>query len=134
MNNNKLYKIWNKRTLYEIYFRPLPDTSKVEVITYFSGEPFCNPMSRRHLDKKDPEGNTEIWSVEDARENWDAWVNHGGYEVSEVEDYLQSGRTNSDGDSINHRKSINTTKENVTINGKPSSVAEVAKYLGMMNE
>ena len=34
---SKLYKIWNKRTLYEIYFRPLDD-SNVEVITYFSGE------------------------------------------------------------------------------------------------
>ena len=129
-----MYKIWNKRTLYEIYFRPLDD-SNVEVITYFSGEPFVNPRSRRHLDEKDPEGNTEVWSIEDARENWDAWVNYGGYEVAEVEDYLKSGRTNSDGESINHRKSINTTKGNVTINGKPSSVSEISKKLkGMMAE
>ena len=126
-----MYKIWNKRTLYEIYFRPLDDFT-VEVITYFSGEPFVNPRSRRHLDEKDPEGNTEVWSIEDARENWDAWVNHGGYEVSEVEDYLKDGRTNSNGESINYRKSINTTKGNVTINGKPSSVADVAKGLKRM--
>ena len=126
-----LYKLCNKRTLYEIYFRPLPDTSKVEVITYFSGEPFVNPRSQR----QDNDGNMEVWPVEDARENWDAWVTHGGYEVSEVEDYLKGGRTNSDGDSINHRKSINTVKENVTMNGKPSSVSEVAKALkGMMAE
>ena len=131
---SKMYKIWNKRTLYEIYFRPLDDFT-VEVITYFSGEPFVNPRSRRHLDEKDPEGNTEVWSIEDARENWDAWVNHGGYEVSEVEDYLKDGRTNSNGESINYRKSINTTKGNVTINGKPSSVSEISKKLkGMMAE
>ena len=127
---SKMYKIWNKRTCYEIYFRPLTDRS-VEVITFFSGEPFVNPRSKR----KDNNGNTEVWSVEEARENWDVWVNHGGYEVSEVEDYLKSGRTNSDGESINYRKSINTTKKNVTINGKSSSVSEVSKLLkGMMAE
>jgi len=108
---SEMYKLWNKRTLYEIYFRPLDD-SNVEVITYFSGEPFVNPRSRRHLDEKDPEGNTEVWSIEDARENWDAWVNHGGYEVSEVEDYLKDGRTNSNGESINYRKSTQEQKEN----------------------
>ena len=130
MKKPLLYKIWNKRTLYEIYFRPLPDTSKVEVITYFSGEPFVNPRSKSDESYDD---NVEVWPVEDARESWDAWVNHGGYEVSEVEDYLKSGRTNSEGESINHRKSINTTKENVTINGKPSSVSEIIEELkGMM--
>ena len=99
-----LYKLWNKRTLYEIYFRPLPDDiacSKVEVITFFSGEPFVNPRSKR----KDNDGNTEVWDVEEARQNWDAWMTHGGYEVSEVEDYLKSGRTNSNGESMNYRKS-----------------------------
>ena len=101
MNNNKLYKLWNKETCYEIYFRPLPDTSKVEVTTFFSGEPFVNPRSRR----QDNNGNTEVWPVEDARENWDAWVTHGGYEVSEVEDYLKGGRINSGGESMNYRKS-----------------------------
>ena len=97
---SKLYKIWNKRTLYEIYFRPLPDTSKVEVTTFFAGEPFTNPRSKR---KDEDDGNTELWGVEDARENWDAWVTHGGYEVSEVEDYLK-GRSGSNGESMNYRK------------------------------
>jgi hypothetical protein len=101
-----LYKIWNKRTLYEIYFRPLTDSSKVEVITYFSGEPFINPRS-----KSEDASNVEVWPVEDARESWDAWVNHGGYEVSEVEDYLQSGRTNSEGESINYRKATSMVQE-----------------------
>ena len=105
---SKLYKLWNKRTLYEIYFRPLPDTSKIEVITYFSGDPFVNPRSKR---KDEDDANVEVWSVEDARENWDAWVNHGGYEVSEVEDYLKSGRTNSNGESINYRKLTSMVKE-----------------------
>jgi len=100
-----MFKIWNKTTCYEIYFRPLPDTSKVEVITYHNGEPFCNPMSRRHLDAKSPDDNVEIWSIEDARENWNAWTIHGGYEVAEVEDYLKDGRTNSNGESMNYRKS-----------------------------
>ena len=59
------------------------------------------------------DANTEVWSVEDARENWDAWVNHGGYEVSEVEDYLQGGRVNSRGESLNYRKSTATQKRRV---------------------
>ena len=126
-NMSKMYKLWNKRTLYEIYFRPLTDKS-VEVITFFSGEPFVNPRSKR----KDNDGNTEVWDVEDARQNWDAWVNHGGYEVSEVEDYLQGGRVNSNGESINYRKEINNAKGNVTINGKKSSVSEVANKLKKM--
>ena len=117
----KLYKIWNKRTLYEVYFRPLTDRS-VEVITFFSGEPFVNPRSKR----KDNNGNTEVWSVEDARESWDAWVNHGGYEVSEVEDYLKPG-------SMNLQK--REKKNNVTMNGKPCSVSDISKALkGMMAE
>ena len=111
MKNPLLYKIWNKRTLYEIYFRPLDD-SNVEVITYFSGDPFVNPRSKRKTMGEQKDANTEVWSVEDARENWYAWVNHGGYEVSEVEDYLKSGRTNSNGDSINYRKSTQEQKVN----------------------
>ena len=62
-------------------------------------------MSSKHRDIKDPKDNVEVWSIEEARENWNAWVNCGRYEVAEVEDYLQSGRTNSDGESINYRKS-----------------------------
>ena len=111
---SKLYKLWNKRTLYEIYFRPFPDTSKVEVITYFSGEPFVNPRSKSDESYDD---NVEVWPVEDARESWDAWVNHGGYEVSEVEDYLQ-GRTNSTGESINYRKSTQQQKKSNDTIGK----------------
>jgi len=99
-----MYKIWDKQACYEIYFRPIPDTSKVEVITYLNGDPFCNPMSRQHLDIKDPKDNAEVWDVEDARDNWNAWVNHGGYEIAEVEDYLKGGRINSGGESINYRK------------------------------
>tara|TARA_Y100000310_G_scaffold88940_1_gene86035 strand:+ start:205 stop:588 length:384 start_codon:yes stop_codon:yes gene_type:complete len=99
-----MYKIWNKQTCYEIYFRPLPDTSKVEVITYLNGDPFCNPMSRQHLDIKDPEDNVEVWSIEDARENWNAWVTHGGYEVAEVEDYLKGNKPHARGQNMNYRK------------------------------
>ena len=108
MKKPLLYKIWNKRTLYEIYFRPL-ESKSVEVITYFSGDPFVNPRSKRKKDGDD--ANVEVWSIEDARECWDAWVNHGGYEVSEVEDYLKSGRTTDTGESINHRKSTSMVKE-----------------------
>ena len=105
-----LYKLWNKRTLYEIYFRPLPDDiacSKVEVITFFSGEPYMNPWTKR----EDNKGNTEVWDVGDARAAWDDRINNDGYEVSEVEDYLQSGRTNSEGESINHRKATSMVQE-----------------------
>ena len=120
--SNKLYKLWNKRTLYEIYFRPLDD-SKVEVITYFSGDPFVNPRSKSDDSYDD---NVEVWPVEDARECWDAWVNHGGYEVSEVEDYLKPG-------SMNLQK--RERKSNVTMNGKPCNVSDISKALkGMMAE
>ena len=104
-----MFKIWNKTTCYEIYFRPLPDTSKVEVITYHNGEPFCNPMGRNHVDN--PKDNVEIWDIQDARDNWNAWTIHGGYEVAEVEDYLKDGRTNSNGESINYRKLTRMVKE-----------------------
>ena len=86
---SKLFKIWNKETCFEIYFRPLPETSMVEVTTYLNGDPFVNPRCQQPADFNDD--NQEVWSVEDARECWDAWVNHGGYEVSEVEDYLRPG-------------------------------------------
>jgi len=107
MKKPLLYKLWDKQACYEIYFRPLPDTSKVEVITYHNGEPFVNPRSKR----QDNDGNTEVWDIEDARENWYAWVNHGGYEVAEVEDYLQGGRVNSNGESMNYRKSKKVNQE-----------------------
>ena len=88
--SSKLYKIWNKTTCYEIYFRPVDDF-KVEVITYLNGDPFVNPRSTRiHED----DANVEVWDIQDARDNWDAWTIHGGYEVSEVEDYLRQGSMN----------------------------------------
>ena len=124
----KMFKIWNKRTLYEIYFRPLDD-SNVEVITYFAGDPFVNPRSRRKTMGEHKDANVEVWPVEDARESWDAWVNHGGYEVSEVEDYLLPGSMN-----LQKREFNELTKErsNVTMNGKPSSVADISKRLKRM--
>jgi hypothetical protein len=70
------------------------------------------------------DANTEVWSVEDARENWDAWVNHGGYEVSEVEDYLKSGRTNSNGESMNYRKSTQEQKANHMTHTRKRMMAE----------
>jgi hypothetical protein len=105
-----LYKLWNKRTLYEIYFRPLaaiesgggPDIlSKVEIITFFSGEPYMNPWTKR----EDNKGNTEVWDVGDARAAWDDRINNDGYEVSEVEDYLKNDtHQHSQGQSINYLK------------------------------
>ena len=101
-----MYRIWNKTTCYEIYFRPLPDTSKVEVITYHNGEPFSNPMSKSHRDNS--EDNVEVWDIQEARDAWGGWVNHGGYEVSEVEDYLRGGRSEWAGENINYRKESKT--------------------------
>ena len=101
---NKLHKLWNKKTCYEIYFRPLPDTSKVEVITYHNGDPFVNPRSKRKTMGEQKDTNTEVWDIQEARDNWTMWVEYGGYEVSEVEDYLKGGRVNSRGESLNYRK------------------------------
>ena len=95
-----VYKIWDKQACYEIYFRPLDEYS-VEVITYHNGEPFVNPRTRRDNNS----GNTEVWDIQDARDNWNAWTIHGNYEVSEVEDYLQGHRLGSGGESMNYRKS-----------------------------
>ena len=87
---SKMYKLWNKTTCYEIYFRPV-DEFTVHVVTYLNGDPFTNPRSKR---KDEDDGNTEVWGIEEARENWNAWVNYGRYEVSEVEDYLKPGSMN----------------------------------------
>ena len=130
----KMFKIKNDKG-WEIYFRPLTDKS-IEVISFYQGDPFINP---RRLDKDMRDSNTkenvEVWSVEEARDAWSAWVEHSDFERTEIEEYLRSGRTNSKGESINYRKSINTTKGNVTINGTPSSVADISKRLkGMMAE
>lgn len=83
-----LYKIWNKETCYEIYFRPLEDGYNVEVITFLNGEPFINPRNFRK--PYGPNDNMEVWDIQDARDNWMTWTIHGGYEVSEVEDYLRN--------------------------------------------
>ena len=95
-----MYKIWNKRTLHEIYFRPLTE-NRVEIITYHNGEPYTNPrkmgdagIGNAIMSASEGGNNIEVWDIQDARENWDAWVNHGGYEVSEVEDYLRPGSMN----------------------------------------
>ena len=124
---NPLYKIWNKCTHFEIYFRPV-DEFEVKVITYLNGDPFVNPRSKRKDgdDANSWDANTEVWPVEDARESWDAWVNHGGYEVCEVEDYLKA-------DSM---KVQNTGKKsNITMNGKPCNVSDISKALkGMVAE
>ena len=65
-------------------------------------------MSKSHRDN--PEDNMELWDIQDARDNWNAWTTHGGYEVSEVEDYLQgTPRTKSRGDSMNYIKSRTRT-------------------------
>ena len=99
--SNKLFKIWNKQTCFEIYFRPLEDGHTVEVITFLNGDPFVNP---RKLEQYSPDGcpeeeakeNIEFWTIEEARENWNSWTTFGGYEVAEVEDYIisKSGNNN----------------------------------------
>ena len=130
----KMYKIQNDYC-WEIYFRPLTDKS-IEVISYYQGDPFVNPRRMdKDMSKTKSTENVEVMSVEDARECWELWVEHSDFEVVEVEDFLKGGRSEWEGEHINYRKSINTTKGNVTINGKPSSVADVAKGLkGMMAE
>ena len=132
----KMFKIKNDKG-WEIYFRPLTDKS-IEVISFYQGDPFVNP---RRLDNpngiKDTNSkeNVEVMSVEEARGLWNVWVEHGDYEVAEVEDFLKGGRSKWEGEHMNYRKSINTTKGNVTMNGKPSSVADISKRLkGMMAE
>jgi hypothetical protein len=99
----KLYKIKNDKG-WEIYFRPLTNRS-MEVISFFQGDPFVNP---RRLDKDmsdtHTKENVEVMSVEDARECWNLWVEHGGYEAVEVEDFLRGGRSEWAGESFNYRK------------------------------
>jgi hypothetical protein len=128
----KMYKIQNDKC-WEIYFRPLTDKS-VEVISYYQGDPFVNPRRfDKDMSKTKTTENVEVMSVEDARECWELWVEHSDFERAEVEDFLKGGR--SEGEHINYRKSINTTKENVTMNGKPCSVSDISKALkGMQAE
>jgi len=130
----KMYKIQNDYC-WEIYFRPLTDKS-IEVISYYQGDPFVNPRRfDKDMSKTKSTENVEVMSVEDARECWELWVEHSDFEVVEVEDYLRGGRSEWEGEHINYRKSINTTKENVTMNGKPCSVSDISKALkGMQAE
>jgi hypothetical protein len=102
----KLYKIQNDKG-WEIYFRPFERVTDkfIEVITFFQGDPFVNP---RRLDKDMSNTNTkdniEVWSVEEARDAWGAWVEHSDFEQAEVEDFLQGGRSEWAGESFNYRK------------------------------
>ena len=130
----KMYKIQNDYC-WEIYFRPLTDKS-IEVISYYQGDPFVNPRRfDKDMSKTKSTENVEVMSVEDARECWELWVEYSDFEVVEVEDFLKGGRSEWEGEHINYRKSINTTKENVTMNGKPCSVSDISKALkGMQAE
>tara|TARA_R110000765_G_scaffold409565_1_gene507880 strand:- start:473 stop:880 length:408 start_codon:yes stop_codon:yes gene_type:complete len=102
----KLYKIQNDKG-WEIYFRPFERVTDkfIEVITFFQGDPFVNP---RRLDKDMSNTNTkdniEVWSVEEARDAWGAWVEHSDFEQAEVEDFLKGGRSEWAGESFNYRK------------------------------
>ena len=144
----KMYKIKNDKG-WEIYFRPLtatnhPDASKdrIEVISFYQGDPFINP---RKLDKDMRDANTkenvEVWTVEEARDAWVAWVEHSDFERAEVEDFLKGGRSEWAGENFNYRKESKSaswcvpedSNGNVEMNGKPCSVSDISKALkGMM--
>ena len=145
----KLYKIKNDKG-WEIYFRPFEKhyervTDKfIEVITFYQGDPFVNP---RRLDKDigtpHSKDNVEVWSVEEARNAWVAWVEHSDFEQAEVEPFLKGGRAEWAGENFNYRKESKTaswcipedSNGSVTMNGKPSSVSEISKALkGMRAE
>mgnify|MGYP003112920835 CR=1 FL=1 len=131
MSTEKLYKIQND-TGWEIYFRPMTPQA-VEVISFYQGDPFVNPRkldTNPAMSKTKSTENVEVMIVEDARECWNLWVEHGDFEVAEVEDFLKGGK---EGEDMNHRKSTNTTKSNVTMNGKPCSVKDIAKALKGMS-
>ena len=100
----KMYKIQNDKYGWEVYFRPLTDKS-IEVISYYKGEPFVNPRRLdKDMSKTKTTENVEVMPIEDARECWNAWVGHQGFEVAEVEDYLRGGRSEWAGEHINYRK------------------------------
>jgi len=134
MNTEKLYKIQNDK-YWEIYFRPLTDKS-VEVISFYQGDPFVNPRrfdNPKDMRKTKSTENVEVMSIEDARECWSLWVEYGDFKSVEVEDYLKGGRSKWEGEHINYRKAINNVKGNVTMNGKPCSVKDIAKALKGMS-
>lgn len=112
----KLYKIQNDRG-WEIYFRPLeapfdfhsPNDNKdrMEVITFYQGDPFVNPRRLNDINgirETNSKENVEVWSVEEARDAWSAWVEHSDFEVAEVEPFLKGGRSEWAGESFNFRK------------------------------
>jgi len=104
----KMYKIQNDKYGWEIYFRPLTDKS-IEVISYYKGEPFVNPRRMdKDMSKTKSTENVEVMPIEDARECWNAWVEHSKFEVAEVEDYLRGGRSEWAGENFNYRKESKT--------------------------
>ena len=138
----KMYKIQNDKG-WEVYFRPLTDKS-IEVISYYQGDPFVNPRRfDKDMSKTKSTENVEVMTIEEARECWNAWVEHSGFEVAEVEDYLRGGRSEWAGENFNYRKESRSaswsvpedSNGNVTMNGKPCSVSDISKALkGMQAE
>ena len=144
----KLYKIQNDKG-WEIYFRPLtatnrPDENKdrVELISFYQGDPFMNPrkltgVRKNTMQETNSKDNIEVMSVKDARECWNLWVEHGDYEVAEVEDFLKGGRSEWAGENFNYRKESKTASwsvpededGNVTMNGKPCNISDISKTL-----
>ena len=102
----KLYKIQNDKG-WEIYFRPFERVTDkfIEVITFYQGDPFVNPRRiNKDMSNTNSKDNIEVWSVEEARDAWGAWVEHSDFEQAEVEDFLQGGRSEWAGESFNYRK------------------------------
>ena len=106
----KMYKIQNDKG-WEIYFRPFERVTDkfIEVISFYQGDPFVNP---RRLDKDmsntNTKDNVEVWTVEEARDAWSAWVEHSDFKRAEVEDFLKGGRSEWAGENFNFRKESKT--------------------------
>jgi hypothetical protein len=116
----KLYKIQNDKYGWEIYFLPLSNyknqnhLDKIEVISYYKGEPFLNPRRfDKDMSKTKSTDNVEVMTIEEARECWELWVEHQGFEVAEVEDYLRGGRSEWAGENFNYRKESKTASWSV---------------------
>jgi hypothetical protein len=102
----KLHKIQNDKG-WEIYFRPFERVTDkfIEVITFYQGDPFVNPRRiNKDMSNTNSKDNIEVWSVEEARDAWGAWVEHSDFEVAEVEPFLKGGRSEWAGESFNYRK------------------------------
>ena len=117
----KLYKIQNSRG-WEIYFRPLTVTNqpnenkdRIEVISYYQGDPFVNPRRfDKDMSKTNSTENVEVMSVKDARECWELWVENDDFEVAEVEDFLKGGRSEWAGETFNYRKESKTASWSIS--------------------